>query len=209
MPMPRQSRRTTLNQVTKSKSLANAAKPARSQDAARDPARAEIIEGVRLTHPGRVVFKEQGITKRDLAHYYVAVAERMLPHVIHRPLTLVRCPGGSGKPCFFQKQPPEGLPEVVKRLPIRFKEGPSVGVYIDDLPGLLALVQFGVLEIHVWQSRVDDIEQPDRIVFDLDPGPEVEWSRVIQAAISLRDFLTELSLASFVKTTGGKGLHVV
>jgi len=170
---------------------------------------AEEIYGVRITHPDRVVFQDQGITKRDLAEYYAAVAEWMLPHLVRRPLTLVRCPAGMGKRCFYQKQPPQGLPESVKRLPIRFKEGPSVGVYVEDLQGLLALVQFGVLEVHAWQATVDQIEHPDRIVFDLDPGPNVAWSNVVAAALLVRDFLKELSLVSFVKTTGGKGLHVV
>jgi len=169
----------------------------------------EELYGVRFTHPDRVVFPDAGLTKRDLADYCAAVADWMLPHVVHRPLTLVRCPEGMGKPCFYQKQPPQGLPQSVKRLPIRFKEGPTVGLYVEDLPGLLALIQFGVLEIHAWQSSVDQIERPDRIVFDLDPGPNVAWSRVVDAAFLLRDSLKELALTSFVKTTGGKGLHIV
>jgi len=170
---------------------------------------AEELYGVRFTHPDRVVFQDAGITKRDLADYCAAVADWMLPQVVHRPLTLVRCPEGMGKPCFYQKQPPQGLPQSVKRMPIRFKEGPSVGVYVEDLKGLLALIQFGVLEIHAWQASVDQIERPDRIVFDLDPGANVAWSRVVDGALLLRDSLKELSLDSFVKTTGGKGLHVV
>jgi bifunctional non-homologous end joining protein LigD len=133
----------------------------------------------------------------------------MLPHLVRRPLSLVRCPGGMGKPCFYQKQPPQGLPASVKRIPIRFKEEQTVGVYIEDLEGLLALIQFGVLEIHAWQSSVEQIERPDRIVFDLDPGPNVAWSRVVDAALLLRGSLKELGLTSFVKTTGGKGLHIV
>jgi bifunctional non-homologous end joining protein LigD len=180
-----------------------------SQSSPRSKSAAEEIDGVRITHPDRVVFQDAGITKRDLAEYCVGVAKWMLPHLVRRPLTLVRCPEGTAKPCFYQKQPPQGLPESVKRMPIRFKEGPSVGVYVDDLSGLLALIQFGVLEVHVWQASIDDIERPDRIVFDLDPGPKVEWRQVVDTAILLRDSLNELSLASFVKTTGGKGLHVV
>jgi bifunctional non-homologous end joining protein LigD len=170
---------------------------------------AEEIDGVRITHPDRVVFQDAGITKRDLAEYCVGVAKWMLPQLVRRPLTLVRCPEGTAKPCFYQKQPPQGLPDSVKRMPIRFKEGDSVGVYVEDLAGLLALIQFGVLEVHVWQASIDNIERPDRIVFDLDPGPNVEWPRVVDAALLLRDSLKELSLVSFVKTTGGKGLHIV
>jgi bifunctional non-homologous end joining protein LigD len=167
------------------------------------------LYGVRLTHPDRVVYPDVGVTKRDLAEYCVAVADWMLPHLMHRPLTLVRCPAGMGKPCFYQKQPPQGLPPSVKRMPIRFKEEQTEGVYIEDVEGLLALIQFGVLEIHTWQSSANDIERPDRIVFDLDPGPNVAWSRVVDTALLLRGSLNELGLTSFVKTTGGKGLHIV
>ena len=169
----------------------------------------DALSGVRFTHPDRVVYPDVGITKRDLAEYCAAVADWMLPHLVDRPLTLVRCPAGMGKPCFYQKQPPQGLPPSVKRIPIRFKDEQAVGVYIEDLEGLLALIQFGVLEIHTWQSSVDQIERPDRIVFDLDPGPNVAWSRVVDAALLLRGSLKELGLTSFVKTTGGKGLHIV
>lgn len=167
------------------------------------------IHGVRLTHPDRVLYEEQGITKRGLAEYYVAVADWILPHLIDRPLSLVRCPAGLSGPCFFQKQPPQGLPASVKRKRIRLKEGTTEGLYVEDLAGAVALVQFGVLELHTWQSHVDDIERPDQLVFDFDPGPEVGWPSVISAAVLLRDFLKELGLTSFVKTTGGKGLHVV
>lgn len=164
---------------------------------------------MRLTHPDRVVYPDVGITKRDLAEYCASVADWMLPHLVHRPLSLVRCPAGMGKPCFYQKQPPQGLPASVKRIRIRFKDEDTIGVYIEDLEGLLALIQFGVLEIHAWQSSVDQIERPNRIVFDLDPGPNVAWSRVVDAALMLCGSLKELGLTSFVKTTGGKGLHIV
>jgi bifunctional non-homologous end joining protein LigD len=170
---------------------------------------ADPLAGVRLTHPDRVIYPDTGITKRGLAEYFAAVSKWMLPHVAKRPLSLVRCPEGLSGPCFYQKQPPQGLPASVKQMKILFKGAVSAGVYIEDVAGLLALVQFGVLEIHAWQSRADDIERPDRIIFDLDPGPNVEWSRVIDTAFLLRDFLKELRLTSFVKTTGGKGLHIV
>jgi bifunctional non-homologous end joining protein LigD len=167
------------------------------------------LRGVRLTHPDRVVYPDVGITKRVVAEYYAAVGEWILPHVAGRILSLVRCPGGLSAPCFYQKQPPQGLPPSVKEIKFRYKDAATVGVYIEDVEGLLTLVQFGVLEVHAWQSRVDDIERPDRIIFDLDPGPDVEWSRVVDTAFLVRDFLKELKLASFVKTTGGKGLHIV
>ncbi len=167
------------------------------------------IAGVRLTHPDRVVFIEQAITKRELAEYYLAVADRMLPHLAGRPLTLVRCPAGMRGPCFYQKQPPEGLPEVVGRIRVPMKSRPLMVPYVEDVAGLLTLIQFGVLEIHTWQSHIRTVERPDQIVFDLDPGPGVAWSKVVETAFVLRELLKGYSLTSFAKTTGGKGLHVV
>jgi bifunctional non-homologous end joining protein LigD len=167
------------------------------------------LQGVRLTHPDRVVYPDAGITKREVAEYFAAVAPWMLPHVAGRPLSLVRCPEGMSGTCFYQKQPPQGLPSCVKQIKIQIKDALTVNVYIEDVAGLLALVQFGVLEIHAWQSRADDIERPDRLVFDLDPGPNVEWMRVVDTAFLVCDFLKHLGLTSFVKTTGGKGLHIV
>jgi bifunctional non-homologous end joining protein LigD len=167
------------------------------------------LAGIRLTHPDRVTYPDVGLTKRDVAEYFAAVGEWMLPHLAGRPLSLVRCPAGMSGTCFYQKQPPQGLPASVKRMKIRFKDTLTDGVYVEDVAGVLALAQFGVLEIHAWQSRADNIEQPDRIVLDLDPGPNVEWSRTVDTAFLVRDFLKELGLTSFVKTTGGKGLHVV
>jgi bifunctional non-homologous end joining protein LigD len=169
----------------------------------------DALHGLRLTHPDRVVYPDVGITKRQVAEYYAAVAKWMLPFVVNRPLSLVRCPEGLAGTCFYQKQPPQGLPASVKQMKIVFKGSPSVGVYVEDVDGILALVQFGVLEIHTWQSRADDIERPDQVIFDLDPGPDVEWSRVVDTAFLMRDFLKELKLTTFVKTTGGKGLHIV
>jgi bifunctional non-homologous end joining protein LigD len=169
----------------------------------------DLLQGVRLTHPDRVVYPDVGITKREVAEYFAAVAPWMLAHVAGRPLSLVRCPEGMSGTCFYQKQPPQGLPPCVKEIKIQIKDALTVNVYIEDVEGLLALVQFGVLEIHAWQSRADDVERPDRLVFDLDPGPNVEWSQVIDTAFLVRDFLKHLGLTSFVKTTGGKGLHIV
>jgi bifunctional non-homologous end joining protein LigD len=167
------------------------------------------IGTIDLTNPDRLLYPEQGITKRELALFYEKIADRILPHLAGRPLTLVRCPQGHQKECFYQKHVGENLPDWVRRVPI--KEGGSVGKYvvIDSLPGLIALVQMGVLEIHTWGSRVDRIEQPDRVTFDLDPDAELPWARVIEAARALRRKLAGLGLNAFVKTTGGKGLHVV
>lgn len=164
---------------------------------------------VRLTHPDRIVYPEPGITKRDLANYYIAVADWILPQVTDRPLVLVRCPAGMNGDCFFQKHPPRGLPAAVERIEIREKTETASYAVIHDLEGLISLVQFGTLEIHAWGARADDVEHPDRLVFDLDPDPAVPWKRVIQAARLLRELLEQGQLKSFVKTTGGKGLHIV
>jgi bifunctional non-homologous end joining protein LigD len=177
---------------------------------ARSPRRKTPAEfPYRLTHPERVVYPESDITKGQIAAYYLAVADHMLPHVVDRPLSLVRCPEGRAKQCFFQKHPPTGISEALGRVEIREKSGLATYLTIQDTEGLLALVQFGGLEVHLWGSRADDLEHPDRIIFDLDPGPEVEWSAVVDGALTLRDILAELGLESFCKTTGGKGLHVV
>jgi len=167
------------------------------------------LEGVRLTHPDRVLYPDQGITKRALAEHYLAVADRMLPHVAGRPLSLVRCPGGEGKHCFFQRHDGSGVPEQIERIEIAEEDGPATYLVVRDAAGLVALVQMGVLEIHVWGAAETDLDRPDRIVFDLDPDPALPWARIVEAATSIRQDLNAMGLQSFVKTTGGKGLHVV
>ena len=177
---------------------------------AASPGRPIEVEGVRLTSPDKVLYPEQGVTKRDLADYYRSVADWILPHLAGRPLSLVRCPEGADSECFYQKHLSGTFPAALGSVEIEEKDG-DVRTYVtvDDLPGLLGLVQIGVLEIHVWGSRRDRIERPDRMVLDLDPGEGVPWVRVIEAAYDCRNLLAELGLESFVKTTGGKGLHVV
>ena len=169
----------------------------------------EEVAGVRLTNPGRVLYPGQGITKRDLALFYEAIGERILPHVAARPLTMLRCPRGEGEACFYQKHADDAFPDSVLRVPVPEANG-EVAQYvaIDSLPGLIALVQFGVLEFHVWGSRLDDLERPDRLVFDLDPGPRVQWTDVVTSTRTLGETLEGLGLPAFLKTTGGKGLHV-
>jgi bifunctional non-homologous end joining protein LigD len=132
----------------------------------------------------------------------------MLPHVANRPLTLVRCPTGWQKSCFFQKHPGDGTPEAVRTIAIREKEGKAPYGVIDDALGLFSLVQLGALEIHTWGSRADDFERPDLLVFDLDPDPELDFRSVVDCAFELRKIFESAKLESFVKTTGGKGLHV-
>jgi bifunctional non-homologous end joining protein LigD len=161
-----------------------------------------------LTNPDKVLYPAQRITKRELLDYYALVAERMLPHVRNRPLTLVRCPNGFDKPCFFQKHPGEGVPEGLRSVPIREKEGKAPYSVIDDERGLFGLVQLGALEIHTWGSRADDPEHPDTVVFDLDPDPSVAFSEVMVTARELRAIFERVKIESFVKTAGGKGLHV-
>jgi len=167
------------------------------------------VAGVRLTNPDRVLYPEQGITKLQLARFYESIADWILPHVVNRPLAIVRCPRGRSEKCFFQKHVTESLPESIKGLSIRESSGTQQTVMIEDLAGLVGLVQIGALEIHLWGSRADDVEKPDRLVFDLDPGPDVAWEQVNEAALRVRDVLDDIGLVSFVKTSGGKGLHVV
>ncbi|MEZ4432356.1 MAG: DNA ligase D [bacterium] len=164
------------------------------------------IAGVRLTHPDRVLFPEAGVTKRDLAAYLEAVAERMLPYLADRPLSLVRCPEGRTGQCFYQKQPPPGLPDTVARVEVKPGEA---NLMVRDAAGLVTLAQFGVIEYHPWGARQDRLDRPDVLVFDLDPGDGVSWRRLAATALTLRDRLAALDLCAFLRATGGKGLHVV
>jgi bifunctional non-homologous end joining protein LigD len=166
-----------------------------------------IVEGVRLSNPDKILYPEQGITKGELADYYVAVAEWMLPHVSNRPITMVRCPTGQEKKCFYQRHAGSGVPEQLRQVKVPGFDDPYL--YIEDLPGLIAMVQMGVLEMHPWGVTVEHPDKPDRIIFDLDPDEGLGFSDVISAALEVRERLDALGLTSFVKTTGGKGLHVV
>ncbi len=169
------------------------------------------VGGVTITNPDRVL-EPAGVTKAELARYYESVSAWMLPHVVGRPLTMVRCPHGAAGTvgCFYQKHPEvRGWPDSLGAVTIEDRDGPAVYSYVEDQAGLLALVQLGTLEIHTWNSLASDPERPDRVVFDLDPGPEVEFADVAAAARTVRDALEALGLGAFVKTTGGRGLHVV
>lgn len=170
---------------------------------------AQEIEGVRVTNPERVLFSAQGATKRDLIDYYRAVAGRILPHLRGRPLSLVRCPQGSDADCFYQKHASAGFPAAFRRVMIAESSGEGEYLHIEDLAGLVAAVQMGVLELHVWGCRVDRIERPDRMVFDFDPHEDVSFDRVKEGAREMRVRLQQIGLESFVLATGGKGLHVV
>jgi bifunctional non-homologous end joining protein LigD len=165
--------------------------------------------GVKLTHPGRVLWQDEGLTKLDLAQYYAGIADRILPYIVRRPLALVRCPDGIEGQCFFQKHSFAGLTGAVEIARVPDKNGMAEAIVIHDLAGLINLVQANVLEIHPWGARIEDLEHPDTLIFDLDPGEGVEWSAVIAGAQEIRQRLHDLGLESFVKTTGGKGLHTV
>jgi bifunctional non-homologous end joining protein LigD len=167
------------------------------------------IAGVRLTHPDKQLYPEERVAKRDLALYYEAVAGRMLPHISQRLLSVVRCPEGRGEPCFFQRHPIPGSPDSIRRFKRRGKKATPDYIYIEDLQGLIALAQMGVLEIHIWGSHIGDIDRPDRVVFDLDPAEDVPFVQVKAAALHLRDVLDTVRLLSFPLLTGGKGIHVV
>jgi bifunctional non-homologous end joining protein LigD len=186
-----------------------AGRAARKREAKRKPAKENVVAGVRLTHPDRVLYDPPGTTKLDLATYYVGVESRMLPHLEGRPLVLVRCPDGAHRECFFQKHAGRYVPDALRRVEIR--EAKKTGEYLvaDDLAGLVGLVQMGVLEIHGWGSRAERLEQPDRLVFDIDPDEGLPWERVATAARLLRERLEALDFATFLESTGGKGLHVV
>lgn len=166
-----------------------------------------VVAGVRLSNPDKVLYPEQGLTKGQLADYFVAVAKRMLPHVALRPITLVRCPTGRQQKCFFQRHAGAGLPRQIERVTVPGFDNPFL--FIRDVAGLVALAQIGVLEIHPWAVRVERPGQPDRVIFDLDPGEGLGMAAVVAAACDVRAQLEAIGLTSFVKTTGGKGLHVV
>ncbi|WP_446745461.1 DNA ligase D [Silvibacterium acidisoli] len=166
---------------------------------------------VRLTHPDKVLDTESGLTKQQLASYYWEIADHLLPHIEGRPLSLVRCPEGTGKECFFQKHNNRMLPEIVGSVGVPDKKTGKVEPYItlSSREALASLAQIGVLEIHPWGSRNDDLEHPDRVIIDLDPDAAVAWKTLATAAEEVRGAFKELGLESFLKLTGGKGLHVV
>jgi bifunctional non-homologous end joining protein LigD len=167
------------------------------------------VGGVRISHPERVVYPDLGITKLDVARYYARIANWIVPHVAGRPLTLVHCPRGMSGPCQYMKHSKLWGPSVLRR--VQIPEKTKIGDYMvaDDLAGIVGIAQMGCLEIHTWNTTADEVERPDRIVWDLDPGQAVTWPQVIDAARTVRDVLETLGLQSWVKTTGGRGLHVV
>jgi len=168
-----------------------------------------IVDGVTITHPQRILWADGGVTKLELARYYAAVAPRLLAQAGDRPISLVRCPQGPGKQCFFQRHAGESMSDAVHGVRVAGHGDGKPYIYIDDARGLLSLVQMGTIELHAWNARVSDVKHPDRVIFDLDPAPDVAWDEVRRAAQDLRDGLEKLKLIAYLKTTGGKGLHVV
>jgi bifunctional non-homologous end joining protein LigD len=164
-----------------------------------------------ITRPNKVLDGKSGMTKQQLAEYYAAVAERMLPHIAGRPLSVLRCPNGVGEPCFFQKHVSPGLPNGIGSISIANKKtsGKKDFLTLKTTEGLIGLAQLGVLEIHPWGSKNDSLERPDRIIFDLDPDEAIAWPVLAAAALDLRSQLKQFNFTSFLKGTGGKGLHVV
>lgn len=169
---------------------------------------AEVV-GVALSNPDRVLYPDQGITKLALARYYEAVADHLLPGLRRRPLALMRCPQGRDEHCFYQKHPGDAFPASLPRIEIEGKRDQGRYAYVESLADVIGLVQLGVLEFHVWGCRIDDVEHPDQMVLDLDPSDDVPWSETMTIARELRERLTDLGLEGFLRTTGGKGLHVV
>ncbi|MFB0875577.1 MULTISPECIES: DNA ligase D [unclassified Sphingobium] len=167
-------------------------------------------EIVKISNRDRVIFPESGQTKGELADYYAAIAPLMLPFAANRPVSLVRCPQGRAKKCFFQKHDSGAFGKAVHQVPIREKDGGAEDyIYVEDAEGLLACVQMGTIEFHGWASRADAVERPDRMIFDLDPDEGMDFDRVKVAAQDIRARLSDIGLVSFAMLSGGKGVHVV
>ena len=166
--------------------------------------------GVEISNPDRAIYPTEKITKYDLAKYYAAINPLLMVDAANRPITLIRCPQGRGKKCFFQKHDTGSMGEHVKHVPIREKKGGTEDyLYFDDIRGVLACVQMGTIEFHGWGSRADNVEHPDRLVFDLDPDEGLDFAAVRDAAVRLRDLLVDMGLTTFPMLTGGKGIHVI
>jgi bifunctional non-homologous end joining protein LigD len=195
------------------KAAKKAAKKSPEQGKKRSPDVLEVVQGLSLpfalTNLEKVLYPEQGLRKADFVAYLAAVAQWMLPHVSKRPLTLVRCPDGRHKHCFFQKHPGMGVPDAVGRVPVVEEKKTEDYMFVNDVPGLLGLAQIGALEIHTWGCHIDKLDRPDQLTFDLDPDETLPFEATVEAAFEVHKRLATVGLESFVKTSGGKGLHVV
>jgi bifunctional non-homologous end joining protein LigD len=167
------------------------------------------VAGVKLSNPSKLLYPEAGVTKKDLAVFYEAIADWILPQLRDRPLTLVRCPNGWEKQCFFQKHPDAKVDALIERVTVQESNGPTLYMMANSLPALVALVQMGALELHPFGSSAPKLTCPDRIIFDFDPDDGISWATLVEGVRLLKTLLEELGLRTFIKTTGGKGLHVV
>ena len=157
-----------------------------------------------------MIFPGDELTKSDLADYYAAMSAPLLATLGKRPMTLIRCPQGRAKHCFFQKHDTGSMGDAVKHVAVKESDGEVADyLYVDDAKGLLQCVQMGAIEFHGWGSRIKPLEKPDRLVFDLDPDVGLDFAKVKQAAVRLRDLLADLGLVTFPLLSGGKGIHVV
>jgi len=175
---------------------------------AKEKAGALVAGGITITHPDRVISETGHVTKGELAEYYAAVAPLLLPRITRHPLSLLRCPSGIDGGCFYQRNPGKGLGPDVHAFHFKHKGKNYEYLYIEDEKGLLEVIQMGAIEIHPWGASIDAIDFPDRMIFDLDPAPDVPFEALKLAAQDLRQRLKKKGLESTLKCTGGKGLHV-
>ena len=168
-----------------------------------------ILHGVKITHPDRIVSEEGTITKGDVARYYATVTPFLLEEIKNRPVSLVRCPGGIKADCFYQRNVGFGLGADVYPFVWNYKGRSYKYIYVKDEKGIMEMIQMGVIEIHPWGAKIENIHAPDRMIFDLDPDSSVPFSEVKKAALEIRTRLEQAGLESLLKCTGGKGLHVV
>lgn len=205
-----QPKKSTENDVPGKKPPSSTGRAAPKMPASRSGAGGNIVAGVTISHPERVLFKEDNITKLDLARYYEAVAPRMLYFAANHPVSLLRCPGGDIAHCFFQKHAGDGFPEEIGQVPIRESSGETENyMTITDEKSLVAAVQMGTMEFHIWGAAADKLEQPDRMIFDLDPDESLGFETVKEASFELRDVLDAVGLKAVPMVTGGKGVHVI
>jgi bifunctional non-homologous end joining protein LigD len=172
-------------------------------------ARNPVFAGIAISNPDKIYYPDIGLTKLGVAEYYETVVKYLLPYVARRPISLVRCPDGIEGQRFFQRHAMKGMSDAIKQVPIPGGESKKPYLYIDDAEGLFGLVQIGTLEIHDWGVSLKHIDKPDRIVFDLDPDEDLPLAMLKAATVEVRDFLADLGFKSFLKSTGGKGLHLV
>ncbi|MCL5974538.1 MAG: DNA ligase D [Gammaproteobacteria bacterium] len=169
----------------------------------------DVVEGIRITHPDRVVYPDIGLTKIEVAQFYADIQDWLMPMIANRLLSLVRCPDGREQECFFQKHLLASQASRVPRQDFRQSKGAKPYAYVQSIKHVIALVQSGVLEFHPFGSLITDTEHPDQMIFDLDPSPGVQWEDILKVTRELRERLEKLGFNAFVRTTGGKGLHVV